>query len=184
MSRNPHLRYELTKAFAVMRSRYGAEWDAKWARVAEDELLEAWAGELVVFGNQPQVFAWVLTHLPERAPNPMQFRRLADQAPRHPQGEARQGLPVRGPTPEERASLLQLRESLVRGSLFARPGTQWANALVERATEGASVSHAALRLAREVVDAQERRRANPPARHDVFDAHPSAMLADDEEVAA
>lgn len=178
MTRNPHLRYELTKAFAAMRAKYGAEWDAKWAKVAEDDLLQAWADELAVFGNRPEVFAWALAHLPERAPNPMQFKRLADQAPRHDPHAPAQALPVRGPTPQERAALAQVRDGIGSG----RPSVDWAYRIVERYQRGEAVAFGTLRIAAEALEAQEKRRAAPPSsRPDAYGAHPSALLADDDE---
>lgn len=170
------LRAELVGTFTRMRLHYGAEWAGKWAGIELGDMLAEWAQVLAgIRGSQEHVaavLAEAMRVLPERPPNAQVFRRLCVEAQdrmRVPAGPGRQ-LPVRGPTPEERASLQQLRDSIACGTLFARPGPEWAQRIVDSHARGEQVGFAALRLAREVVEAQARR--NAPATvtgHDIPD---------------
>lgn len=179
----PHdrLRAELVGTFRRMTLHYGAEWAARWKAEDAADLLTEWARSLAVVNGSQDHIARVLTealrNLPERPPSLETFRRLcleAQERLRVPAAPA-QGLPVRGPTPQERANLVLLRAGLAAGSLFARPGTAWAFAIVQRHERGEPVSHATLKMARDVVAlVRARTEVLTP---DSYDAHPSALEA-------
>jgi hypothetical protein len=153
---NPYHKHTVSNAIEFLARRYGNDWTTKWAKVSAEHLLADWCGELSAFTNRPEAITWALHSLPERCPNATQFRHLCMQAPR-PEPEHKQDEePVRGPTPLERESLRDLRDRIARGGLFARPSSDWAYALVEKAARGEEVSYAGLRMACAVVDAQRR----------------------------
>lgn len=180
------LTHEIGNLFVRLADRYGSEWTMKWAERDPKAMVTAWREELHAFagGSQSQiaaVFDAAMHNLPPRPVNAPQFRQLCEQARegmRRDQHQPAGGLPVRGPTPEERAKLQELRNRVAGGNLFARPSTDWAFRLVDRHAAGESVSHAALKMAREVVESVQARRALAEFRADIGDAHPSASEPD------
>jgi hypothetical protein len=175
-----YLAHELGQLFTRLAARYGASWSAKYEGVDPRRMLMEWRDELRGFdgsaGYIAAVFDEAMHHLPVRPVNAPEFRLLCEQARNalsRQQARPEESKPVRGPTEAERAALERLREKVVSGGLFARPSTEWAFRIVERAAAGEHVSHASLAMAREVVASVEARRAlHEP---DAYDAHPSAL---------
>lgn len=166
---NDNLRQALVTLFERMANLYGSKWVAMWKDRDLQAIVSDWREELDAFNGSAEFVAKVvdeaMRHLPEQPPTAPQFRRMCEQArerlrvPAVPPPSA----PVRGPTRAELDAVLALRERVAAGSLFARPSTDWAFDLVAKHERGEPVSHAGVRMAREVVE--NRRRA--PRREEV-----------------
>ena len=154
------LEHAVKGVLSALLQTYGAEFSGKYAASTPQELQAAWATELRAYTHDLDAIAWALRHLPERCPNPVQFRNLCAQAPRAQQ-QAKDVAPVRGPTPAERETLRESRDGIASGGLFAKPSADWAYLLLERHERGEYVSYAALTRARAVVDERRRIAALP-----------------------
>lgn len=88
------------RIFAKLTVRYGTSFRARYAGVAEQDLLDDWAEQLAGFIRHPDSLAYALSHLPDdRAPNVAEFRRLCNQAPPPPVAGLLENQPIRRPPP-------------------------------------------------------------------------------------
>jgi hypothetical protein len=142
------LGHAIDEAFARLANLYGREFTAKFENEDIDKVKAAWLVELQPLPSVLDRIAWALHHLPERCPNAIQFRNLCQQAP-NPQQQAliKSSAPVRGPTPDELAALVALRDSI----LMRKPSKEWAHDLIAKHERGEHVDSYPLRCAREVV---------------------------------
>ena len=177
---SPMLEHAVNTALQALAARYGSEWDAKWQQVDAKAVRTAWLQELTPFTHRLEAITWALSRLPDRCPNAMQFRRLCEQAPLVQRDMPEEPKPVRGPTAQELQDLRALSARIAAGGLGARPGTEWAFAVLARHERGENVSSASVRIARDVVNVLKARWEAAAARTlpDAYDAHPSALEPD------
>lgn len=73
----------IDRIFERLTAAYGRQFLDLYADIDAGSVKTAWGHELAVFGNAVGLrrIAWALDNLPERAPNPIQFRNLCRQAP-------------------------------------------------------------------------------------------------------
>ncbi len=134
------------RIFVRLLATYGSEFTSRYAGVPEADLKTAWAHELAGFASNLPSIAWALENLPERAPNVIQFRNLARQAP----AAETPRLPEPKADPErlraELAKLEPLRAAVRAGQFIDHRA--WAHRLVGRHEAGERVNRTALGMAR------------------------------------
>lgn len=69
------------RLFARLSATYGRDFMSKFEGVDPNAVKSSWAHELANFANDLPSIAWALEHLPERAPNVLEFRAIARRAP-------------------------------------------------------------------------------------------------------
>lgn len=69
------------RLFARLSATYGRDFTSKFEGVDANAVKSSWAHELANFANDLPSIAWALEHLPERAPNVIEFRAIARRAP-------------------------------------------------------------------------------------------------------
>lgn len=127
---------------------YGTAFLATYAGQDTAAVKSAWAYELAGFASRDglHAIAWALENLPERAPNVIQFRNLARQAPA---AEAAR-LPEPAADPErlraELAKLEPLRAAVKAGQFVDHKA--WAHRIIARHDAGERVNRTALGMAR------------------------------------
>jgi hypothetical protein len=70
------------RLFERLALTYGQQWFALWGGADVNAVKSLWGSELAQWDGQLEVFQWALDHLPERAPNLVQFKNLCREAPR------------------------------------------------------------------------------------------------------
>lgn len=127
---SPYLKHAVDRLFDRLSAVYGRDFTAKFDGVTVDAVKTAWANELRGFEKQFDAVSWALDNLPERCPNAVQFKLLCRRAPTEAAAALPSNAKLRGPTPEERAKLRAMAADIRRGTLFAKPGRQWAYDLI------------------------------------------------------
>ena len=69
------------RLFARLSATYGRDFTSKFEGVDANAVKSSWAHELANFASDLPSIAWALEHLPERAPNVIEFRAIARRAP-------------------------------------------------------------------------------------------------------
>lgn len=153
---SPMLAHAVDAALARLARVYGAEFAAKYGTQTPETIRATWALELGAFTHRLDAIAWASNHLPERCPNPIQFRKLCYDAPAPQQIAMLPSTePTRAPTQAELDRLHALGDEIRRGEFFARPSRRWAHRLLERADAGEQVHPLSLRLAAEALGRHE-----------------------------
>lgn len=67
--------------FSVLAGTYGAEWQRQLDAAPKGDVKTAWMHQLSRFSGSMHRIEWAVDNLPERCPNPVQFRNLCSQAP-------------------------------------------------------------------------------------------------------
>ena len=67
--------------FTQCSATYGAEWDRAIGKAPIADIKTAWLNAIAPFANSKKRIVWALQNLPDRAPNPIQFKHLCYQAP-------------------------------------------------------------------------------------------------------
>lgn len=69
--------------FSVCAATYGEAWDRSLGRAPITDTKTAWLNAVAQFNSKPgkKRIMWALDNLPDRAPNPIQFRNLCQSAP-------------------------------------------------------------------------------------------------------
>jgi len=67
--------------FTQCAATYGAEWDRAIGKAPIADIKTAWLNAIAPFANSKKRILWALQNLPDRAPNPIQFKHLCYQAP-------------------------------------------------------------------------------------------------------
>ena len=70
------------RLFERLHATYGRDFMSKYEGLEVGAVKASWAHELSGFANNLHPLAWALENLPERAPNVIEFRKIARQAPR------------------------------------------------------------------------------------------------------
>jgi len=137
------------RLFSRLSATYGAAWERGHGTIPLGDLKGAWAHELAGFASNLESLAWALENLPERCPNPIEFKHLARRAP--------VGNPGALKLPEPPADPERVRRELAKlGNVIAAPQHHaghraWAYRSLERKEAGELISSYSLKLAREVV---------------------------------
>lgn len=71
----------IDRLFSRLQATYGRDFMDKYVGLEVNAVKASWAHELSVFANNLHPLAWALEHLPERAPNVIEFRKIANAAP-------------------------------------------------------------------------------------------------------
>lgn len=138
--------HAIETALAAMARKYGAQFAAMWSTTKPEDLTQAMAEELGGFRHNLDAIAWATRHLPERCPNVIQFRNLCHQAPSEHAPMERSKEPTRAPTPAEVATIKALAKSIREGSMFAKPGRDWAAAILARDPATCTVAQVAMAM--------------------------------------
>ncbi len=116
--------------FAQCAATYGAAWDRSLGQAPIADTKTAWLNAIECFRSSKKRIVWALQNLPERAPNPVEFRKLCMAAPAPVVPE----LPAPKADPErvaaELAKLDQIKASQPHGM------KEWAYRLQEREEAG------------------------------------------------
>lgn len=108
---SPMLSHAIDRLFDRLTAVYGSEFTGRFAGMEPAAVKKAWAHELSSFTHDLESVAWALDHLPEKAPNAIQFRNLCRTAPRvSKQPMLESDAPVRGPNEHELAKLQEMRQ--------------------------------------------------------------------------
>lgn len=67
--------------FAQCAATYGAAWDKALGQAPISDTKTVWLNAIAPFKSSKKRIVWALQNLPERCPNPIQFRNLCQQAP-------------------------------------------------------------------------------------------------------
>lgn len=120
--------------FSVCSATYGAEWDRSLGRAPIADTKTAWLNAVAPFAGSKKRIMWALQNLPERCPNPIQFRNLCQLAPM-PETPA---LPAPKADPERMAAeLAKLGHMRIAPTTKAPHGfKQWAYTLKAREAAG------------------------------------------------
>jgi len=78
----------IDRLFTVLFNIYGSQWLNQWKDNDINEVKTLWAEQLGFYANHLNSIAWALDHLPDRAPNLVQFKKLVSDAPMANQVEA------------------------------------------------------------------------------------------------
>jgi len=133
----------IDRLFEKLAIRYGSAFLDQWKGVPLEDVKADWVEELRAFAHAPEVFAWALDHLPERAPNVTVFKALCRQAPRKPAP----ALPAPPVNPERAREAFAAVAEALRPKEHADP-KQWARDLIARHEAGARIPIANLNAAR------------------------------------
>jgi hypothetical protein len=130
---------------------YGQAFLRRWTDLDLNAVKSDWSHELSGFENHPKAIAWALQNLPEKPPTVLDFKFIARRAPPDelPRLEAPKADPAR--VAEELAKLAPVLSAPV-----SRGGTDWAHRIVARFNDGEKIAPATLRMAREVVQREQR----------------------------
>jgi hypothetical protein len=71
----------IDRLFAALFNIYGSQWLHQWKDNDITEVKAFWAEQLGFYANNLTAIAWALEHLPDRAPNLIQFKKLCNDAP-------------------------------------------------------------------------------------------------------
>lgn len=134
------------RIFARLTGTYGRDFSSRYEGNDANTVRSIWASELDGFEHDLQSIAWALEHLPERAPNAIEFRNLCRRAPQPepPQLEAPRADPRR-----IAAELAKLGPILKKKK--ERNRREWAERIVARWRAGEHIDRAPLAMAREAL---------------------------------
>jgi hypothetical protein len=71
----------INQLFSVLAGTYGAEWQRQLEAAPRGDVKTAWMFQLERFSGATHRIEWALNNLPDRCPNPVQFRNLCQLAP-------------------------------------------------------------------------------------------------------
>lgn len=141
----------IDRLFDRLTATYGKEFMVRFDGMEEGVVKSSWAHELASFETNLHMVAWALENLPERAPNVIQFRNLARQAP----SQQVKLLPLPKADPErvaaELAKLSEPRKQAVARAAGGAHHKDWARALVARHQAGELVRPYALGCAQQAL---------------------------------
>lgn len=141
------------RVFARLSATYGRDFISRYEGSDPNAVLSLWAHELEHFAQDLPSIAWALEHLPERAPNIIEFRNLCRQAPK-PEVPL---LDYQHAEPERvNAELAKLGPLLqpIRDRMRKHEGRNyrgWAVAIMDRAKAGENITPVQLAMAREAL---------------------------------
>jgi hypothetical protein len=139
------------RLFERLMATYGREFMGRYEGQEIGAVKSIWAHELAGFSDHMHSLAWALEHLPERAPNVIEFRNLARRAPtpdvpRLPEPAAD---PAR--VAAELARLAPARKAIAAAAAGDHDPKAWARRLLARHAAGDRLRPIALRFAHEAL---------------------------------
>lgn len=141
------------RLFERLAATYGRQWSNLWADTPVNDVKSSWAYELSGFSAKLEALAWALEHLPENAPNVIQFRNLARQAP------AADVPRLAEPAVDMQRvkAALTVLQSLTNPPLKEEKfdGLKWAKRIMQRVGKGEAPCRAAVTLAKEALTRDE-----------------------------
>lgn len=143
MSRTP-IR-SINDIFSVLAGTYTTEWSRQLESAPKGDVKAAWMFQLACFSGAMHRIEWALDNLPDKCPNPVQFRNLCRQAPAPfvPQ------LPGPAADPERVAKAVALLK--VPSPAYRATGCEWARQILLKKEQGLPVGRAALSYARQAL---------------------------------
>lgn len=139
------------RIFDKLTLTYGQSFLRRWTDIDLNAVKSDWAHELSGFEAHPKAIAWALQNLPpDSPPTVLQFKFLARRAP--PDELPRLEAPKADP---ERVAAELAKLAPVLKAPAARPSTDWARRIVDRAEAGEILSPTTLRMAREALARKE-----------------------------
>ncbi|RST54120.1 hypothetical protein [Variovorax sp. DXTD-1] len=123
------------RLFSALVLRYGTPFLDRWRDLDLAVVKHDWALELACFAGNLQALRFGLDHLPEKPPTVMDFKRLCHAMPATVEAVRYSGN-VRSPTTAEREAMRELSARIKAGSIFAKPGRQWAADLIRDDSAG------------------------------------------------
>lgn len=134
------------RIFDKLTLHYSQEFLSKWRDIDINTVKSEWAHELAVFERAPNLIAFALSNLPERAPNVANFKALCRQAPLTDV----EALPSPKANPERmRAELAKL--SVVATKQIMQGNRDWAHAILRRKDDGAKISPTVVQMAKQAL---------------------------------
>lgn len=141
----------IDRLFSALTLRYGTPFLDRWRDLDLAVVKSDWAIQLACFGSNLHAIRFGLDHLPEKPPTVMDFKRLCDAMPTTVAAVQYHGN-VRSPTPAEREAMRELSARIKAGSIFAKPGRDWARGLIARNESGThAATPVALAMARDAL---------------------------------
>lgn len=134
--------------FSQLAATYGAEWERSLGKAPIGDIKTVWLNALEPFKNSKRRIMWALQNLPERCPNPMQFKALCLQAPAEPV----LALPEPVADPKRVAAELAKLAPIV-ATENKHDDKAWARAILIRHKGGLKVNQASLKMARDALGA-------------------------------
>lgn len=136
----------IDRLFQRLTLTYGRSFLLQWEGLPEADVKSLWAYELEPYSSRLEAIAWALEHLPERAPNAIEFKNLCRSAP----PTVAQQLPEPKADPERvKRELARLGE--VRNRVAYTGGVDhkaWAKRILARHEAGEKINPTSLQLAR------------------------------------
>jgi len=133
------------RLFAALFNIYGSQWLHQWKDNDLNEVKSLWSDQLGFFANHLDSIAWALDHLPERAPNLVQFKKLCMDAPKHSEVEA---LEWKTPSPIPLAIAEELKKL---GKPTNEDPKAWARKILKDVEDGIPRRNISVRFAKEAL---------------------------------
>lgn len=135
--------------FTVLAATYGAAWDRSIGQAPIADVKTAWAYALDDFShntNAKKAIMWALRNLPDRVPNPREFKSLCRLAPQAAVAllEAPKADPER--MRAELAKLGSLKQAIKPAS---GDRGEWCQRILQRQADGAKISPAVITMAKD-----------------------------------
>lgn len=133
--------------FAKLAVRYGAAWLRQWDGLNMMTVKSDWASELSGFSRNLEPLRHALRNLPDRCPNVVQFRAIANACPLP---EFKQ---LSAPKADEKVVAEQIAKQTELRSALAphRDGKAWAKRVIAQHAAGDPIRPIQLRFAREAL---------------------------------
>lgn len=125
----------IDRIFQRMAATYGAAWDRSLGSAPISDIKTVWAEELAGFSGRLNDIAWAFDNLPDRPPNPVEFKRLCRQAP------APEVPKVEGPKADPDRLKRELAKLGHIAQLPPRSDLDWAHSIMTRVNAGERLCH-------------------------------------------
>jgi hypothetical protein len=142
------------RLFERLTATYGRQFLSLYEGLDAAAIKTSWAHELSGFGRNLHAVAWALEHLPERAPNAIEFRNLCRKAPEMETPKLPEPPADPARVASELAKLGSLRQSLASKTVT---NIEWAKRIVARHEGGERIAMLPLNMARDVIQKMEKR---------------------------
>lgn len=136
----------IDRLFDRLSATYGRDFSSKWEGLDTNNIKTSWAHELGGYEKNLKAIAYALEHLPERAPNVIEFRNICTKAPAN-------DAPML-----ERPKADPVIAKMIIDKLAAKPAQavgrlDWAHAILKRLEGGAKISPTVVQMAKQALGA-------------------------------
>lgn len=132
--------------FAKLAVRYGAAWMRQWDGLDMNLVKSDWRSELAGFAQNLEPLRYALRNLPERCPNVVEFRAIANRCP---QPEFKQ---LEAPKTDERVVAEQIaRQTGLKQAMARSDPKDWARRILARDQAGDKIRPYTLLSARQAL---------------------------------